>query len=78
MGEKALIFGKKRANSDDDDRDDDEDVVDGAAVFSSPWLPSKDHKYVFFFKTYCSFFRFRGAKWLGQLSGRNESFLATG
>lgn len=47
VGEKALIFGKKRANSDDDDRhddDDDEDVVDGAAVFSSPWLPSKDHK----------------------------------
>ncbi|XP_071692684.1 nucleolar complex-associated protein 2 [Rutidosis leptorrhynchoides] len=49
VGEKASIFGKKRANKDDDDDDDDddvdeEDVVDGAAVFSSSWLPSKDHK----------------------------------
>ncbi|KAI3823201.1 hypothetical protein L1987_04634 [Smallanthus sonchifolius] len=54
VGEKASIFGKKRANRDDDDDDDDDDDndededddldVDGAAVFSSPWLPSGDHK----------------------------------
>lgn len=52
MGEKASIFRKKRANNDDDDEDDDEDDdddvnVDGAAVFSSSWLPSADHKYGF-------------------------------
>nr|XP_043638925.1 nucleolar complex protein 2 homolog [Erigeron canadensis] len=47
VGEKASIFGKKRANRDDDDNDDDEDDdlnVDGAAVFSSSWLPSGDQK----------------------------------
>ncbi|KAM0002212.1 putative nucleolar complex protein [Helianthus debilis subsp. tardiflorus] len=58
VGEKASIFGKKRANrgdddddDDDDDEDDDDDLdadvdvgVDGAAVFSSSWLPSGDHK----------------------------------
>ncbi|XP_023742150.1 nucleolar complex-associated protein 2 [Lactuca sativa] len=51
VGEKASIFGKKKRkdddddDEDDDDDDDDDDVnVDGAAVFSSTWLPSGDRK----------------------------------
>ncbi|KAI3710849.1 hypothetical protein L2E82_40643 [Cichorium intybus] len=44
VGEKASIFGKKKREDDDDDDDDDDVNVDGAAVFSSSWLPSGEHK----------------------------------
>lgn len=63
MGEKGSIFGKKRSKRDDDDDDDDSDDdvdddvdlgVEGADVFSSEWLPSGDHKYVFFNLLPCS------------------------
>lgn len=37
MGENSSIFGKKIAGSDDDE--DDRANDEGAAVFSSSWLP---------------------------------------